>query len=205
MRVVQAVGLEFSFIFRTRLNAMAYRSSAALTISAATLADIYSPHERGTMMGIFYAAPLLGPALGPIIGGSLGQAFGWPAIFYFLAACGGIILGAFIFLFRDTFRMERSLTYQAALRRRKNAAGNLKSDSTVTESKAGTEEKRANSKNVSPQPSSIENGTAMVKVESELNDVRLSFSDINPVPPLWKIMQRRNNMAILVANGEWYE
>lgn len=31
------------------------RSAAAiLSIGAATLADIYEPHERGTMMGIYY-------------------------------------------------------------------------------------------------------------------------------------------------------
>lgn len=153
-------------------------------------------------MGIFYAAPLLGPALGPILGGCLSQAFGWPASFYFLAACGGVILAAFIFLFKDTFRFERSLTYQAALRRRTITTGNLKSttDSTIAESKAGTEEKQADVKKVSPQPSSIENGTPVIKVESG-DDVRLSFSDINPFPPLWKIMQRKNNVAILLANG----
>ncbi|KAG8214705.1 hypothetical protein J3R82DRAFT_9790 [Butyriboletus roseoflavus] len=186
MRVVQAAG-----------------SSAAIAISAATLADIYETHERGTMMGIFYAAPLLGPALGPILGGCLSQAFGWPAGFYFLAACGGVILGAFIFLFKDTFRFERSLTYQAALRRRTITAGNLKSttDSTIAESKGETEEKQAEVKKVSPQPSSIEDGTAIIKVESGLDDVRLSFSDINPFPPLWKIIQRKNNVAILLANG----
>lgn len=206
MRVVQAAGLEFSFISRSWLNTMAARSSAAITISAATLADIYETHERGTMMGIFYAVPLLGPALAPIIGGCLAQAFGWRAISYFLAACGGVILGAFIFLFKDSFRIERSLTYQAALRRRRIVPGNPKSvvDGTVVESKPGTEEKQA-SKDVSLEPSSIENGTAIIKTELGMNDVRLSFSDINPFPPLWMIMRRRSNIAILLANGQWYD
>lgn len=27
--------------------------------------DVFEPHERGTIMGIYYAAPLLGPSLGP--------------------------------------------------------------------------------------------------------------------------------------------
>lgn len=155
-------------------------------------------------MGIFYAAPLLGPALGPILGGCLSQAFGWRAIFYFLGACGGIILGAFIFLFKDTFRIERSLTYQAALHRRRNAAGNLKSatDSTVVESKAEKEEKQTSSKKTSPEPSSVEDGTAVIKDESERNDIQLSFSDINPFIPFWKILQRKNNIAILLANGK---
>lgn len=154
-------------------------------------------------MGIFYAAPLLGPALGPVLGGCLSGAFGWPASFYFLVACGGVILAAFIFLFKDTFRFERSLTYQAALRRRTITTGNLKSttDSTIAESRAETEEKQASGKKVSSQPSSIEDGTAIIKHDLGMNDVRLSFSDINPFPPLWKIVQRTNNVAILLANG----
>lgn len=31
-----------------------YRSSAVIALGASTLADIYDPHERGTMMGIYY-------------------------------------------------------------------------------------------------------------------------------------------------------
>ncbi|KAG9315668.1 hypothetical protein JVU11DRAFT_3314 [Chiua virens] len=186
MRVMQAAG-----------------SSAAITISAATLADIYETHERGTMMGIFYAAPLLGPALGPIIGGFLSQAFGWRASFYFLFACGVILLAAFVFLFKDTFRFERSLTYQAALARRTHAARNL-GCSTVpmaAANKTETEEKQASSKNLTSQSSSIEDGIPAIKVEAGMAEVGLSFSDMNPFPPLWKVMRRKNNIAILFANG----
>ena len=185
---------------------MVYRSSAVITISTATLADIYGTHERGTKMGIFFAAPLLGPALGPIIGGCLAQTFGWPAIFYFPAACGSIILMAFIFLFKDTFRMERSLTYQAALCKRKNARGKPESvvESTTVESKAGTE-KHAGSNSVSPPTGSAENKTGTIKADSGLSDIRLSFADINPFPPFWMIVRRKNNIAILLANGECYK
>jgi MFS family permease len=35
---------------------------------------MYEPFERGTKLGIFYAAPILGPSLGPILGGLLTQA-----------------------------------------------------------------------------------------------------------------------------------
>lgn len=70
MRVLQALG-----------------SSSVGTVGAGTLADMYDPHvgvpptivlvlfatvtdytysqERGQMMGIYYASPLLGPAIGP--------------------------------------------------------------------------------------------------------------------------------------------
>ena len=156
------------------------------------------------MIGIFYAAPLLGPALGPIIGGGLAQAFGWPASFYFLGACGGILLGLFLFLFKDTFRLERSKAYQAALRRRTNSKTGPKSvtNSTVVESNSRTKGKQGSDEKVSPQPSSIEDGTSPAKVESGMNDIKLSFSDMNPFPPFWKILQRRNNIAILLVNGE---
>lgn len=56
MRCVQAAGyvLLISQI-RTALLTPAVPSSAAvISIGAATLADIYEPHERGTMMGIYY-------------------------------------------------------------------------------------------------------------------------------------------------------
>lgn len=111
-----------------------------MALGAATLADIYEPHERGTMMGIYYrsvplehqnstvfeecspyvvpSAPLLGPSLGPILGGVLTQAFNWRATFWFIAAFVGACFLLFI-PFKDTYRRQRSLTYQAALKRRR--------------------------------------------------------------------------------------
>ncbi|QRV92414.1 major facilitator superfamily transporter [Ceratobasidium sp. AG-Ba] len=46
MRILQAAG-----------------SSAVLNLGAGTLSDMYDTHERGTMMGIYFAGPLLGPSL----------------------------------------------------------------------------------------------------------------------------------------------
>ena len=77
------------------------------------------------------------------------------------------MLGAFIFLFKDTFPLERSLIYQAALRRRTNTEGNLRpaTDSAVVEINTGTGEMQAS-----------EGGTPyVIKVESGLNDVRLAL------------------------------
>ncbi|KAF9236463.1 vacuolar DHA amino acid exporter [Melanogaster broomeanus] len=177
MRVLQAAG-----------------TSAAIAISAATLADIYDTHERGTMMGVFFAAPLLGPAVGPIVGGSLSEPFGWRGSFYFLAVCGGIILAAFLFLFKDTFRLERSLTYQMALRQRTHNIKQLKSssDSTVAEREISKDENHSHKISL------------MIRMRQclslALSDNTLSLADINPFLPLWKIIQRRNNVAILLAN-----
>jgi MFS family permease len=69
MRVLQACGhvsLPVLFFLSSRQY---HRSSAVNTIGTGTLADIFEPKERGSMLGIYYAAPLLGPALGPILGG----------------------------------------------------------------------------------------------------------------------------------------
>ncbi|KAG2357342.1 hypothetical protein BDR07DRAFT_1453128 [Suillus spraguei] len=144
-------------------------SSAAISISAATLADIYETHERGTMMGVFFAAPLLGPALGPILGGSLSQAFNWRASFYFLLICGAVVFLSFLILFKDTYRRERSLTYRSALQR-------------LAPKKPS-------------RPRHVQDAT------SGLEDFRLSIQDINPFPPYFRILSRKNNVFILAANG----
>ncbi|KAG2060694.1 MFS general substrate transporter [Suillus hirtellus] len=151
-------------------------SSAFLAISAATLADIYDTHERGTMMGIFYAAPLLGPALGPVIGGLLSQAFNWRAIFYFLLICGVVIFLFFLILFKDTYRCERSLTYCSALQRRSASRGPFQLP-VVPE--------KISSATPTPGP----------------DNIRLSIKDINPFPPYFQILSRKNNVLVLTVNG----
>ncbi|EIM87023.1 vacuolar DHA amino acid exporter [Stereum hirsutum FP-91666 SS1] len=171
MRVLQAVG-----------------SSSVLSIGAATLADIYEPHERGTMMGIYISAPLLGPALGPIIGGLLTQYFSWRATFWFLAVLMAVCLVAFLGAFKDTFRRERSVAYQTALRR-------------VVK---GREEKRCSeSDNSEKTGASIASAGEHEKPSAEvvLKEVHLSFKDVNPVPPLLAVLSRWNNIVILIASA----
>ena len=93
-------------------------SSAVMAIAAATLADIYEPHERGAKMGIYYAAPLLGTSIGPFLGGIFAQALGWRAVFWFAVISGTAVLLCLFFFFKDSFRKERSLSYQNLLRKR---------------------------------------------------------------------------------------
>ena len=47
--------------------------SSPLANAGGTLADIWMPHQRGKAMGLFAAAPFLGPVIGPIVGGFLSQ------------------------------------------------------------------------------------------------------------------------------------
>ena len=169
------------------------------------------------MMGIYYSAPLLGPALGPILGGVLTQAFSWRATFWFFAIFVGVCFLSFI-PFKDTFRRERSLTYQAALRRRRallSARGSeAPSLSQVT----------AVSRAVSPQPTSRdENGDDTYEgqardedVEKQqppvheaaevvpMDDIKLTLADVNPVKPIAYVLRRMNNVVILVASGMYF-
>ncbi|KAG7088737.1 hypothetical protein E1B28_012705 [Marasmius oreades] len=173
-------------------------SSAVMAIGAATLADIFEPEVRGTKMGIYYMAPLLGPSLGPILGGALTTGFGWRGPFYFLAATAGLVALSFLFFFKDTFRRERSLAYQKALKHRlreemhKDTEGNRKLVSSNRE-----EHKEGNTTECD-----IEKQEEMQKIAKDvLPVVKISWKDMSPVKPLWRIFRRTNNFCILSASG----
>ncbi|THH21574.1 hypothetical protein EW146_g47 [Bondarzewia mesenterica] len=186
MRCLQAVG-----------------TSAVMAIGAATLADIYDPSERGTMMGIYYAAPLLGPSLGPILGGVLTQYLSWRATFWFLVIFMGCCLIAFVLFFRDTFRRERSMLYQTVLRRLKEQQRAKEVDASKRSSMtvlAELGEKdlavgiEASDKNAPPED-------LEAAVTAPIKEIKLSLRDVNPLPPLVFILRRWNNLVILVASG----
>ncbi|KAL1943448.1 hypothetical protein VTO73DRAFT_4523 [Trametes versicolor] len=202
MRCVQAIGL-----------------SPVLSLGAATLADMYEPRERGTMMGIYYSGPLLGPALGPILGGVLTQAFSWRATFWFLA----IFVGACFLLFvpfRDTFRRERSLVYQSALRRRLRAQQSSEASSVSQETavspavrggeqqekrEAGEEEKNREDGGEGRREGDVEKQQE-VRIDADavagpLKEVKLSLSDVNPVRPIVHVLRRLNNVAMFLASA----
>lgn len=175
-------------------------SSAAISISAATLTDIYETHERGTMMGVFYAAPLLGPALGPILGGSLSQAFNWRASFYFLLICGAVTFLSFLILFKDTYRRERSLTYRSALQRLVASQEPVQSpNESIISGKDSSIPIKDTEKQL--QPLNVPDTTPVPLSTPGFDDFRLSLQDINPFPPYFRILSRKNNVFILIANG----
>lgn len=189
-----------------------------LAIGAATLADIFDPAERGTKMGVYYIAPLLGPSLGPIFGGVLTTGFDWRAPFWFLAIFAGMSFLAFLLFFKDTFRRERSLTYQNVLRRRlreqaleqsKGASDVTVSDTTARpESAQGSvgEQSKNSEQSSDPEKKDLEAQDAAVSdTASErppVEEIKLSLMDVNPLKPLWFIIRRRNNIAILFPSGK---
>jgi multidrug resistance protein len=177
-------------------------SSAVLAIGAATLADIYEPHQRGTMMGVYYSAPLLGPSIGAMLGGGLTQGLSWRAVFWFLVIWGGVILSAFFFLFKDTFRKERSLSYQNVLKRRVQ-------DRKLEQEKDSTGGERPVSEKKTPEDETSGVQTPKGDVEARpvvvstaaIKGVKLSIADVNPFPPFLQILSRRNNVCILTSSG----
>ncbi|KAF8995622.1 MFS general substrate transporter [Cyathus striatus] len=161
-------------------------SSAVSSLGSATLADIFDPVERGSKMGIYYTAPLLGPALGPVFGGILTSALGWRSIYWFLSILGGISVFAFVLLFRDTFRKERSLVYRDVVTKRlSQISGNIDSAKQITE-KESIEQAGGVEKKTTP---------------STFVDVKLSFRDMDPIKPIFRVLKQRHNIVILFASG----
>ncbi|KAG6372759.1 major facilitator superfamily domain-containing protein [Boletus reticuloceps] len=152
-------------------------------------------------MGIYYSAPLLGPAIGPILGGGLTQGLSWRAVFWFLAIWGGVIFSAFLFLFKDTFRKERSLMYQNVLKKRTQRRN-------LAQEKNATRERPIGEKKISEDGTS---GAQMPRGDAEaqhaivpavaIKEVKLSITDVNPFPPYLRVISRRNNLAILIPSG----
>ncbi|GJJ15744.1 hypothetical protein Clacol_010022 [Clathrus columnatus] len=147
------------------------------------IGDIFEPHERGTVVGIYYATPLLGPSLGPLIGGAATQLLSWRATFYFLCIFAGVSLCSFIF-FKDTFRRERSLSYQSALRHLlKEREGKLRRQNEDAGGKNQSPVRDLEANNSNSQPS--------------INEIRLGLKEINPIQPIGEVLRRRNNLSIL--------
>lgn len=194
-----------------------------MSLGAATLADIYEPSVRGTMMGVYVSAPLLGPALGPIIGGLLTQYFSWRATFWFLTIFMGGCLLVFVGAFRDTFRKERSVAYQVALGRvisemERERERNVvevceKDDKTVV---GAGEPKSKDLSNIAALPSlpldvpstsiphPVPSPAYSSTVTLDVGEVKLSIRDVNPIPPLLSVLSRWNNLIVLIASGAWY-
>ena len=92
---------------------------------------------------------------------------------------------SFVFLLKETFRKQRSLTYQNILRRRleERQAAEVKK-----------QEKRENGRG----------GGSETKAEVSVDEIKLSLKDVNPFPALRLVLKRWNNIAILFASGVCY-
>ncbi|KAJ7270783.1 major facilitator superfamily domain-containing protein [Mycena haematopus] len=157
-------------------------------LGAATLADIFDPVERGQKMGIYYMGD-------PIMGGVLTTGFSWRAPF-----CGVLIL---LFL-KDTFRKERSLTYQNVLKSRLRslaASAATSCTATVVEKEPTSDKRSSLPADLEKQPRPDPNLSNSPDVVAALPNIKLTLSDVNPIKPLWLVVRRMNNLVILFASG----
>lgn len=138
-------------------------------------------------MGIYYIAPLLGPSLGSILGGGLTTAFTWRGPFYFLAIMGGVVFMSFLLFFRDTFRHERSHTYQSVLKARLKEAGPKKN--------VGVEDIDADNAAQDIEKQEVSSKPVVAP------DVKLGLVDVNPFRPMAFILRRKYNLFMLTASG----
>ncbi|KIJ66098.1 hypothetical protein HYDPIDRAFT_151933 [Hydnomerulius pinastri MD-312] len=68
----------------------AFGCSGGHPLGAGVIGDIFELEERGTAIGIFFGAVLLGPALAPLAGGAATQYMSWRHIHYAFAIWGCI-------------------------------------------------------------------------------------------------------------------
>ena len=74
-RVVQAVG-----------------AATGIVMGRAIIRDLYERDRAAAMIGLVTTAMVIAPMIAPLIGGILDTAFGWEAIFLFLALFSGLVL-----------------------------------------------------------------------------------------------------------------
>lgn len=153
-------------------------------------------------MGVYYSAPLLGPSIGPILGGGLTQGLSWRAVFWFLVIWGGVIFSAFLFLFKDTFRKERSLMYQNVLKRQIQER-KLAKEKDLVRGERPVSEKKTSEDGASGAQTPISDVEAQpVDIPAlAIKEVKLSITDVNPIPPYLRTLSRKNNLVILIPSG----
>jgi DHA1 family bicyclomycin/chloramphenicol resistance-like MFS transporter len=75
MRIVQAIG-----------------AATGIVMGRAIIRDLFDRDRAAAMLGLVTTAMVIAPMVSPLIGGILDTAFGWEAIFLFLAAFSAIVL-----------------------------------------------------------------------------------------------------------------
>ena len=79
-------------------------ASSTIALAYGIIADVSTPAERGTYMGILMGFTNAAPSIGPILGGVLAQKLSWHWIFWLLSILGGIHLLALLIFLPETSR-----------------------------------------------------------------------------------------------------
>jgi len=67
-------------------------ASTGIVIGRAIIRDLYERERAAAMIGLVTTAMVIAPMISPLVGGILDTAFGWEAIFLFIAAFSGAVL-----------------------------------------------------------------------------------------------------------------
>jgi MFS family permease len=65
-------------------------AAVMMSLTVAAVGDMVPRERTGSAMGLLGAVSAVGTALGPSLGGVLVASFGWPALFLFMGAAGGL-------------------------------------------------------------------------------------------------------------------
>ncbi|THV06868.1 MFS general substrate transporter [Dendrothele bispora CBS 962.96] len=93
--VIGSVGVGLSMSIRSLMIWRFFQTmggAPGISVGAGVVGDIFRLEERGTAMGIFFGACLLGPALSPFLGGVVAEYFSWRIMQLSLGFFGLIIL-----------------------------------------------------------------------------------------------------------------
>ncbi|KAG1846603.1 major facilitator superfamily domain-containing protein [Suillus subalutaceus] len=102
---IGSFGVAASMSLRTLLFwrfVQAFGCAGGVSVGAAVIGDIYRPEQRGTALGIFFGASLLGVALSPIIGGTAAHYWSWRNLHFSLGIWGVIEMVLIYLSFPET-------------------------------------------------------------------------------------------------------
>lgn len=86
--------------------------SVTVIAGQAMVADIYSPSDRASAYGIFYAFYFSAGFLAPTVGGVLSASFGWRYTFIFVSAISFILLMSYVVVVPETLQYKVIVMYQ---------------------------------------------------------------------------------------------
>jgi hypothetical protein len=139
----------------------------------------------------------------------MATAFNWRAIFVILAIYVGLSCLSFIF-FRETYRKERSLVYQNALKSRlkhRQVAGTQSSSESTASPFTAHGANTLGELPIVDEANGIdehktEKGGENV-YEPDYSQVKVSLKDASPFKHTWHCLRRLNNLTILLASGKF--
>ena len=107
--LIVAVAASVAAAFATSITALiaarvvqAFGASTGIVVSRAIIRDSYDRERSAVMLSWVTMAMVVVPMVSPSIGGLLLTAFGWPAIFAWIAVASVLVLGTVIFVLPET-------------------------------------------------------------------------------------------------------